>query len=289
MRKVVVTGGSGQLAQAIKHIAKGCNVEVYAPTHAECDITDAESVHRVICGADIVVNAAAYTNVDGAERNGEEAYRINCLGAAIVARTAAECGITAIQISTDYVFGKDSNRHTPYEEDAYTAPINRYGATKCEGEAEALRHNAIVIRTSWLYSPWGKNFCRTILSLARTQSVLRVVDDQRGTPTSALSLARAIIQIVESGQYSSMSGIYHFCDKGEASWYDFAREIVARSGITTCDVVACSSLEQQREAARPRYSRLAIERISHIEGISITEWQSALDEVLMIITKQDDI
>lgn len=289
MRKVVVTGGSGQLAQAIKYIAQGHNVEVYAPTHTECDITDAESVRRAICGADIVVNAAAYTNVDGAERNSEAAYRTNCSGAATVARTAAECGVTVIHISTDYVFGKDCERHTPYEEDADTAPINCYGTTKREGEVEALRHNAIVVRTSWLYSPWGRNFCRTILSLARTESVLRVVDDQRGTPTSALSLARAIIHIIEGGHYRSMAGIYHFCDKGEASWYDFAREIVARSGIATCDVVACSSLEQQREAARPRYSCLATERIAHIEGISITEWQSALDEVLTIITTKDDI
>lgn len=288
MHRVLVTGGGGQLAQAIRWVAKGHDVEVYAPTHAECDITSHESLRHAMQGVDVVINAAAYTNVDGAERNIDEAYMVNVTGARNVALMAQEMGIRLIHISTDYVFGGDENRERPYGESEVTCPINAYGRTKAEGESEVLRHNGIVVRTSWLYSPWGKNFCRTILRNAKIRNTLRVVDDQCGTPTSALSLARVLIGIVESGAYRTMEGIYHYTNMGETTWYDFAREIIARAEIEGCNITPCSSNEWPAEAQRPHYSCLDTERMIAM-GIAMEGWREALEEVITIIGQDDDI
>lgn len=288
MHRVLVTGGGGQLAQAIRWVAKGHDVEVYAPTHTECDITSIESLRHAMQGADVVINAAAYTNVDGAERNIDEAYMVNVTGARNVALMAQEMGIRLIHISTDYVFGGDENRERPYGESEVTCPINAYGRTKAEGESEVLRHNGIVVRTSWLYSPWGRNFCRTILRNAKIRNTLRVVDDQCGTPTSAISLARALIGIVERGAYKAMGGIYHYTNMGEATWYAFAREIIARSNIEGCNITPCSSDEWLAEAQRPHYSCLDTERMIAM-GIAMEGWREALEEVITIIGQDDDI
>lgn len=288
MHRVLVTGGGGQLAQAIRWVAKGHDVEVYAPTHAECDITSIESLRHAMQGVDVVINAAAYTNVDGAERNIDEAYMVNVTGARNVALMAQEMGIRLIHISTDYVFGGEENRERPYGESEVTCPINAYGRTKAEGESEVLRHNGIVVRTSWLYSPWGKNFCRTILRNAKIRNTLRVVDDQCGTPTSAISLARALIGIVERGAYKAMEGIYHYTNMGETTWYAFACEIIARSNIEGCNITPCSSDEWPAEAQRPHYSCLDTERMIAM-GIAMEGWREALEEVITIIGQDDDI
>jgi dTDP-4-dehydrorhamnose reductase len=289
MRKILVTGGSGQLAQAIKYVAQRHDVEVYAPTHEECDICDPESIERAMQGVDVVVNAAAYTNVDGAESNPTEAHMVNSVGAANVANIAAKCGVKVIHISTDYVFGGDDKRQTPYSESECTNPINVYGETKAEGEAEVVKLGGIVLRTSWLYSPWCKNFCLTILRNAKTRTELRVVDDQRGTPTSALSLARCIVALIESGDYLNMDGVYHYADRGEASWYEFAREIVAVAGIEGCTIAPCTSDEWPTAARRPRYSTLNTERMAAISGVEMRDWREALNEVITIIGQGDDI
>ena len=288
MHRVLVTGGGGQLAQAIRWVAKGHDVEVYAPTHAECDITSYESLRHAMQGVDVVINAAAYTNVDGAERNIDEAYMVNVTGAMNVALMAQEMSIRLIHISTDYVFGGEENRERPYGESEATCPINAYGRTKAEGESEVLRHNGIVVRTSWLYSPWGKNFCRTILRNAKAHSMLRVVDDQRGTPTSAISLARALIGIVERGAYKAMEGIYHYTNMGETTWYTFACEIIACANIEGCNITPCSSDEWPSEARRPHYSCLNTERMGAL-GITMEGWREALDEVITIISRDDEI
>lgn len=289
MRRVLVTGGDGQLARAIKHVAQGRNVEIYAPTHKECDICSPASIERAMQGMDVVVNTAAYTNVDGAESNNEEAYLINTIGATNVANIAAKHGVKLIHISTDYVFGGDGHRQTPYSEGEATSPINVYGITKADGEVEVVRLGGIVLRTSWLYSPWCKNFCLTILRNAKNRAELRVVDDQRGAPTSALSLARCIITLIEDGEYLGMEGIYHYCDKGEASWYDFAKEIVVQAGIDKCVISPCISDEWPTTARRPRYSRLSTERIAAIKGVVMCDWHEALNEVITIIGQEDDI
>lgn len=288
MHRILVTGGGGQLAHAIEWVAKGHDVELFAPMHAECDITSTESLRHAMKGVDVVINTAAYTNVDGAERNMEDAHRVNVVGAREVAIVAQEMGVKVIHISTDYVFGGDTNRNRPYDEREEVSPINVYGSTKAKGEEEVLRHGGIVIRTSWLYSPWGKNFCRTILRNAMVRNALRVVDDQRGTPTSALSLARVLIYIIESGEYRTMTGVYHYTNKGDASWYEFAREIVARAAIEGCEVTPCSSDEWPAEARRPHYSCLDTERLRAM-GIAMKEWHEALDEVITIIGQDDDI
>lgn len=277
------------MARAIEYVAQGHDVEVCAPTHAECDICDPASIERAMQGMDVVVNAAAYTNVDGAESNPTEAQRVNSVGAANVANIAAKCGVKVIHISTDYVFGGDDKRQTPYSESECIKPINVYGETKAEGEAEVVKVGGIVLRTSWLYSPWCKNFCLTILRNAKRRTELRVVDDQRGTPTSALSLARCIIALIECGDYLNMEGIYHYADGGEASWYEFAREIVAQAGIEGCTITPCTSEEWPTAAQRPKYSRLGTERIAAISSVVMRDWHEALNEVITIIGQRDDI
>lgn len=257
-------------------------------THAELDITDGEALERYATEytIDTIINCAAYTNVEGAEDNVDGAYAINSDAVATIANVCNKHDIKLIHISTDYVFGGDSERYTPYREDDTVAPINVYGASKAAGEREALRAvGGVVIRTSWLYAPWGKNFMLTILRLAKGGEELRVVDDQHGTPTSALALAEAIVNIVDNGSIDSMSGIYHYSDGGATTWFDFAREIVASAGIEGCQVVACSTGERKTKARRPAYSVLDTSRIARIEGVRILPWRERLSEVMDLIKK----
>ncbi len=234
--------------------------------------------------ADVVINCAAYTDVERAEDEPAEAMRINRDGVAALSEVCQRHNVKLIHISTDYVFGDDTSRSTPYTTTDCTAPINSYGRSKAEGEMAALSANGIVIRTSWLYAPWGKNFCRTILRIAQQNTEISVVDDQRGTPTSALSLARAITHLVDSGTYASLSGILHFTDGGECTWWEFAREIVRLANID-CEVKPCTSAERKTKAQRPRYSVLDKSATLKIEGITITPWQEALKECIEQINK----
>lgn len=280
MLRIVVTGGRGQLATAIERLSKGSNNTYHITTIEEMDICSKESVERGLCDADIVVNCAAYTNVEAAEENIEEATRINRDGVANIARVARERGIKLIHISTDFVFGGDNERTTPYSEQEAPSPINVYGKTKAEGEAAALTApGAIVLRTSWLYAPWGHNFVNTIIGRARQGAELRVVDDQRGTPTSAISLAQAIIEIIESGAWQTMEGIYHYSDLGESSWYDFAKEILRIAEVET-RITPCKSSEWQSKAKRPHYSVLDKSRIAKLGIVALKPWQERLREVI---------
>jgi dTDP-4-dehydrorhamnose reductase len=187
-------------------------------------------------------------------------------------------------ISTDYVFGGDSERRTPYTESDATAPLNIYGRSKAEGEVAVVEHDGIVIRTSWLYAPWGKNFVLTMLRLGRERDEISVVNDQRGTPTSALGLARAIVLMVDTAAIESMRGIYHYTDGGECTWHDFACEIMLQAGLA-CRVEPCTTAERNMRAKRPAYSVLNTERIAAIEGITIAPWQERLKEVISLINK----
>ena len=253
----------------------------YIPTDvAELDITDKEAIEAFVREhkVDIIVNCAAYTNVEAAEEEPERANMVNGKGMETLAKVCQRYGIPVIHISTDYVFGGDRERNTPYDEEETPAPINAYGQSKLLGEQALSSYSlAVVIRTSWLYSPWGKNFYRTIDSLSRTQHEISVVEDQRGTPTSALSLARFIINIIESHQLKKMSGIYHFSDSGEATWYDFARAIVELNG-TGCYVKPTTSTQRPTRAQRPHYSVLGKRRITEL-GVTPPPWQEALAEV----------
>ena len=280
MLKVIVTGGTGQLATAIAKLCTQSKNSYIITSIEELDICSVESVSRGVQDADIVINCAAYTNVEAAEENIEEATRINRDGVANIAKVARERGIKLIHISTDFVFGGDNERTTPYHEQETPSPINVYGKTKAEGEAEALTApGAIVLRTSWLYAPWGHNFVNTIIGRARQGAELRVVDDQRGTPTSAISLAQAIIEIIESGAWQTMEGIYHYSDLGESSWYDFAKEIVRIAEVET-RITPCKSSEWQSKAKRPHYSVLDKSRIAKLGIVALKPWQERLREVI---------
>lgn len=280
MLKVIVTGGTGQLATAIAKLCTQSKNSYIITSIEELDICSVESVSKGLQDADIVINCAAYTNVEAAEENIEEATRINRDGVANIAKVARERGIKLIHISTDFVFGGDNERTTPYHEQEAPSPINVYGKTKAEGEAEALTApGAIVLRTSWLYAPWGHNFVNTIIGRARQGAELRVVDDQRGTPTSAISLAQAIIEIIESGAWQTMEGIYHYSDLGESSWYDFAKEILRIAEVET-RITPCKSSEWQSKAKRPHYSVLDKSRIAKLGIVALKPWQERLCEVI---------
>ena len=284
MRKVLITGGFGQLGRAIAYIARGSKNAYIALSSSEADICDEEGMEREITAhnADIIINCAAYTDVERAERDREAAERINHHGVATLARVCSRHGVKLIHISTDYVFGNDEERTAPYTTDDKTTPINSYGRSKAQGEVAALDvDGGVVIRTSWLYAPWGKNFCRTILHLATEQDEINVVDDQRGTPTSALSLARAIVELIDNNTIDNLAGIYHYTDAGEATWYDFACEII-RLGAMKCKVKPCTSAQRATAAARPRYSVLDKSRII-AAGVTIRPWQETLKECITLI------
>ena len=280
MLKVVVTGGGGQLATAIERLGKASENSYHITSLEQMDICSVESLSEGLKGADIVVNCAAYTNVEAAEDNAEEAMSVNRDGVRNIATICAERGIKLIHISTDFVFGGDVERTTPYLESDTPAPINVYGRTKAEGEREAMKvPEAIILRTSWLYAPWGKNFLNTILARAREGAELRVVDDQRGTPTSALGLAEAIVAIIESGAWRTMAGIYHYSDLGECTWYDFAREILHKAKIDA-NITPCKSSDWPSKAQRPHYSVLDKSRIATTNVVTLKTWQERLEEVI---------
>ena len=284
MRRVVVLGGEGQLARSIAYVAQSSHNEYVMLSRSDADLCDITSLERAVECADVVVNCAAYTNVEAAEDDYDGALRVNALGVKNLAQICLSRSLPLIHISTDYVFGGDAERTTPYLESDAVAPINGYGRSKAEGERALLDSGCgVVIRTSWLYSPWCKNFCRTILSHSAERNVLSVVDDQRGVPTSALSLARFIVRIIDEELIPSMRGIYHFTDLGDATWCDFARAIVQLSGHD-CRVDACTTQERAMRAPRPSYSVLGSERLSET-NTTLTPWRDALREVIDIIER----
>ena len=286
MRKILVTGGNGQLGEAIRHAAEhSANHYVFA-TIKELDISDSADVERYITEhkIDTIINCAAYTDVEGAEDNADMVYAINSTAVAELADVCKRHNVKLIHISTDYVFGGDTERRTPYTEDDTTAPLNVYGESKALGEKAVKEQDGIVIRTSWLYAPWGKNFVLTMLRLGQEHEEISVVDDQRGTPTSALGLARALVTIVDNGAVESMRGIYHYADGGNCTWCDFAREIMAQASLS-CHVAACTTAQRNMRAHRPAYSVLNTERIAAIKGIEIAPWQERLKEVISLINK----
>ena len=286
MRRVLVTGGNGQLGEAIRRAAEGSTYHYLFATVDELDICKQADVEHYVTenNIDTIINCAAYTDVEGAEDNINMAYAINSTAVVHIAEVCKRLNVRLIHISTDYVFGGDTERRTPYTESDATAPLNIYGKSKAEGEVAVVEHDGIIIRTSWLYAPWGKNFVLTMLRLGREHAQISVVDDQRGTPTSALGLSRAIITIVESGALETMHGIYHYTDGGECTWCDFAREIMAQADLE-CHVVACTTAERNMRAQRPAYSVLNTERIAAIKGIEIAPWQERLSEVISLIKK----
>ena len=259
-RPIFIAGKNGQLARCLADFAVSRNVPIVAVGRPELDIVKEEGIDRVLAAVEpsAIVNAAAYTAVDRAEAEPGRAFGVNCGGAALLADAAARRGIPFIHISTDYVF--DGGKRSPYREDDVPAPLNVYGSSKLAGEMAVLNAcpGAVVIRTSWIYSPYGNNFVRTMLRLSETQPVVRIVDDQRGMPTSAADLASAILTIVDRLQRANGrgdAGIHHLAAEDETTWHGFAAAIfasLARRGRRVPRLQAITTAEYPTPARRPK-------------------------------------
>lgn len=286
---ILVTGANGQLGHEMQRVAKSSNHNYIftdvAEGYEKLDITNLEDIRNMVKknDVDIIVNCAAYTNVDKAESDYDTANLINNTAAGNLATAMKEVGGTLIHISTDYVFQGD--RNTPCQEDWATNPLGVYGKTKLAGEKaiEATGCNHIIIRTAWLYSQWGKNFVKTMQSLTASHDTLKVVFDQVGTPTFAGDLADVIDHIINSGQ-TEKTGIYHFSNEGVCSWYDFAKLICKLSG-NTCDINPCYSEEFPSPVKRPHFSVLDKKKIRDTFGIKVPYWTDSLEVCIKQLEK----
>ena len=295
--RILVTGGCGQLGMCLRRIAgqAGNDASVMpgsdraswvftdvidAPDTLHLDITSPEAIRAMVAEhqIDTIINCAAYTNVDAAEDNEPLAELLNARAVENLALAMKETGGLLVHISTDYVFGGEPY-NTPCREDMTGTPTGAYGRTKLHGE-EAIRRSGvrhIIIRTSWLYSEYGKNFVRTMLRLTAEKPSLKVVFDQVGTPTYAGDLAEAIVKILEiPGQ--ARDEVYHFSNEGVCSWYDFAKAIARYAGHSSCDIQPCHSDEFPSKVKRPSYSVLDKTKIKETFGLSIPYWTDSLEK-----------
>lgn len=277
---ILVTGANGQLGTSLRTATQGSADNYIFTDIEELDITSREAVAQYVAShhIDVIVNCAAYTNVDAAESNPTDADAINHLAVENLALVARDAHATLLHISTDYLFGGDIH-NTPYTEDDPVHPTGVYGVTKLAGEEAIVASgcNHIIIRTAWLYSPYGKNFLKTMLTLTAERQQLNVVFDQIGTPTYALHLAQVICHIIHTRQHTKQ-GIYHYTNQGVCSWYDFAHAIATLAGHTQCNILPCHSYEYPSPVKRPAYSVLDKTKITHTFGIDIPHWYSALCE-----------
>jgi dTDP-4-dehydrorhamnose reductase len=288
---VLVTGANGQLGTEIREVSAGSRnrylfSDVISYPGAETlhlDITNQDAV-RLVCESeqvDVIVNCAGYTNVDKAEDEPAMAELLNSVAVGNLAKVAADRGATLIHISTDYVFQGD--RPEPCREDWPTFPLGVYGSTKLSGEKEIEKSGcgSILFRTAWLYSPYGKNFVKTIRQLTAERPSIKVVFDQIGTPTYARDLAKVIVNIIDNNLLNN-TGIYHYSNEGAVSWYDFAKAICELSGHA-CDVQPCHTEEFPSKARRPRFSVLDKSKVKQVFGIEIPYWRDSLKECIQKI------
>ena len=274
--KIAVIGKSGQLATCLKEVAPS-ELEITFYGSDQVDITKIETYTPLI-PADLIINCSAYTAVDKAEEFPEDTYAINRMGVIKLVQFSEENQMKLIHFSTDFVF--DGEAHFPYTEDDFTGPKSIYGASKLAGEEVILQSSlsALVIRTSWLYSPFGHNFCKTMLRLGTEGSELSVVNDQIGTPTSALDLARVVFQMIKSG-LPDIPELFHVSNTGQCSWADFAREIFSQKQLSV-NVNNTTTKAFNAPAPRPKYSVLSTEKLLFTYGIAMRPWKDALKEVL---------
>lgn len=297
--RIAVTGRHGQVAQSLRERGAIAGIDVVTVARPEIDLTRPADVETALCTMrpDAVVNAAAYTFVDLAESEPALAHQINFLGASAVARAAAKMNIPVVHLSTDYVFDGLLNR--PYREDDETDPVGVYGESKREGEcavAAACRDH-VILRTAWVYSPFGKNFVRTMLSLARNRAEISVVNDQRGTPTYALDIADAGLAIVQNlvarPTTRELRGIFHMTAGGDTNWAEFAAtifEISASLGGPTARVIPIPTSAYPTPARRPANSRLDNSRLFEVHGLRLPPWRQSVPpciERLVTQTAQD--
>lgn len=277
-KRILVTGANGQLGREMQRLgAVSPNQYIFTDVE-ELDITDGQAVEQFIeeQKIDIVVNCAAYTNVDRAEDDEATAEAINATAVCNLARAVKRVDGVLFHVSTDYVFGGDGN--TPRTEDMPLNPLGVYGRTKLHGEQAIVKQEcrAIIIRTAWLYSEFGNNFLKTMLRLTGERENLNVVFDQVGTPTYAGDLAMTIFSIIEGDMYAGNEGIYHFSNEGVCSWYDFAQEIATAVGHKGCKIAPCHSNEFPSKVTRPSYSVLDKSKIKRTFGVDIPHWRESM-------------
>ena len=282
-KTILVTGANGQLGHEMQQVAATDSNNYIFTDVAELDITDIDAIKKLIAEKkiDLIVNCAAYTNVDKAEEDVELAELLNTTAVKNLALALNEVDGTLIHISTDYVFGGNNN-NTPCSESEIENPTGVYGTTKLNGEKviKEVGCNHIIIRTAWLYSEFGNNFVKTMRRLTAEKDQLKVVFDQVGTPTYARDLARVIFDIIENKKFVGNSGIYHYSNEGVCSWYDFTKEIARISGNTKCDIQPCYSNEFPSKVTRPSYSVLDKTKIKAIFGIKVPYWTDSLAECI---------
>ena len=274
--KVAVIGKNGQLASCIKEVApERLDLAFYESN--EVDITRSDT-YEPLALADLIINCSAYTAVDKAEECPEDAFAVNRMGVIQLVEFCERHQIKLIHFSTDFVFSGEG--FSPYKEEDFTGPKSVYGASKLAGEEVILQSSlsALVIRTSWLYSPYGHNFCKTMLRLGDERSELSIVADQIGTPTSVLDLARAVFEIIEMGLPKTPE-LLHISNTGQCSWADFAREIFRQKNLSVT-VNDTTTEAFNAPAKRPKYSVLSTEKLLFKYGISMRLWKEALSEVL---------
>jgi dTDP-4-dehydrorhamnose reductase len=292
--RIVVTGRNGQVARSLVERADGTDIDIIAIGRPALDLADPDTIERAIAAiaADVLVSAAAYTDVNQAEAAGDLADRINGQAPGLLATRAKALGIPIIQLSTDYVF--DGTKPQPYTESDPICPFNAYGRSKAAGErAVAAAHpQHVILRTSWVYSPFGRNFVRTMLGLARSEDTVRVVADQVGNPTAASDVADGILAVARSlvaGHAGEPYGTFHMAAAGATSWADFATAIFTASatcGGPSARVVPIASAEYQAPARRPANSRLDCAKIARVHGVSLPSWQLSLTACVRRIVEQ---
>jgi dTDP-4-dehydrorhamnose reductase len=294
--RIAVTGREGQVARSLAEVAPDKGSEVVAVGRPELDL--AGSVDSIIAALeaakpDVIVSAAAYTQVDKAESEPELAFTINEHGPRAVAQAGQRLGVPVVHLSTDYVF--DGLKASPYIEEDPTGPTGVYGASKLAGEKAVLSQypNSAVLRTAWVYSPFGANFVKTMLRLAGERDEIAVVADQRGNPTSALDIADGVLRVATNlvqDSNSDLRGVFHMSAAGEASWADFAEAIFAASaagGGPSAGVRPIGTADYPTAARRPANSRLDSGKLARTHGVSLPDWHASLDKVVSRLVRPD--
>ena len=292
---ILLTGGTGQVGRSILAKVQAHQEPFFAPSRSELDLSDPQSLQRVLESRDwtAIINAGAYTAVDQAESEPLLVEAINAKAPAILAQFCQERAIPLIHFSTDYVFAGDAS--SPYKEDAHTAPLGVYGASKLAGEQAILASHAraMILRTSWVVSPYGKNFIKTMLRLAQEREEIRVVADQYGCPTGAPDLASVVLSMLQRlmADQNAPTGIYHCCNQGETTWAGLARMVMEESaglGGPRAPIIDITTADYPTPAKRPHSSRLSCDRLQKDWDITLRAWQPMVADIVAALLREKE-